>query len=731
MSLFRRPGEDDSSSDETSSDSNSNEDISTGQENTGDGPAGDLNDLSRVNTLSSGPTRSGSERTTPLTANPPRPALSRNASHVRDLLLHSLLEEKALREAAEHLGKHESDPEVQELARSTYLSLARQLPGSEDDRYTSDLMRSHRSAVQEGIATATRRHLMSLTGESSVNGSSSALVSRAPPGRSLSTLQLANMFAPLPLQGYPGLHNDRYMREFIELQMVGKGGYGTVYKCQHKLDNSLYAVKRIVVSPARLQRIQKKGKQELEREMDHMLEEVRALARFDHGNIVRYHNCWLEFSSAPAMPTASALRNELLLEHQSAEDSPTDYFGGRMDNMTLSDPFERTDTNNVGIVFEYSEADGGTAEETSMDNEHNGMPTLRKRSASGASGMSQRSGITIGSVSSARTHMSTIESVANSDEEDVESIPRDHSHDSRYPDPTSTDDLTDSILDDSSAPAHQLISSRINAPVLTLNVQMSLYDTSLSEFLTTDHQLPTPPNQLRHCFHSQISLELLANIITGVEYLHSQGVVHRDLKPANIFLSLTTSKVPPSGSVDLSTCSECPTYGSRSVFVTPRIGDFGLVAALDEGCFSASESPNVRVKPVGTEFYRPEGDSHRISEKLDTFALGIVAFELLERFETRMERVHKLIELRKGKFPTEFEKRVRGDVCGLIKRMVDKDEEKRPGCEEARDSIGMILGSMKDRGKNACDGRGEDGRDASVGKKKGGAELSRSKTIPL
>lgn len=725
MSLFRRPGEDDSSSDESSS--SSSEDISTEQGNAGDGPAGDLlNDLSRVNTLSSGPTRSGSERTTPLTANPPRPALSRNASHVRDLLLYSLLEEKAVREAAEHLGKHESDPEVQELARNTYLALSRQLPGSEDERYTSELMRSHRSAVQEGISTATRRHLMALTGESSVGGSSSALVSRAPPGRSLSTLQLANIFAPLPLQGYPGLQNDRYVREFIELQMVGKGGYGTVYKCQHKLDNSLYAVKRIVVSPARLQRIQKKGKQELEREMDHMLEEVRALARFDHGNIVRYHNCWLEFSPVPALPTASAMRNELLLEHASEEDSPTDYFGGRMDNMTLSDPFERTDTNNAGIVFEYSEADGGNADETSMDKEHDGMPTLRKRSASGASAISQRSGITIGSVSSARTHMSTIESVANSDEEDVESIPRDHPpHDSHYPDPSTTDDISDSILEDSSVPPHQLIASRTNAPVLTLNVQMSLYDTSLSEFLTTNHQHPAPLNQLRHCFHPQVSLEILANIITGVEYLHSQGVVHRDLKPANIFLSLTTAKVPPSGSVDIATCSECPHHSSRSVFITPRIGDFGLVAALGEGCFSASET-NIRVKPVGTEFYRPEGDSHRISEKLDTFALGIVAFELLERFETRMERVHKLIELRKGVFPSEFESRMRGDVRGLIKRMVDKDEKKRPGCEEARDSIKKILERMK-----GSEDQGKDGENDVVDEDKTSKKLGRVRTFPL
>lgn len=106
MSLFRRPGVDTSSSDESSDSTH------TGQEDTTN--AGELNDLSRINTINSGASRSG--RATPLSSR--TPGLSRSSSHVRDLLLHSLLEEKTLREAAEHLNKDQSDPEVQELARN-------------------------------------------------------------------------------------------------------------------------------------------------------------------------------------------------------------------------------------------------------------------------------------------------------------------------------------------------------------------------------------------------------------------------------------------------------------------------------------------------------------------------------------------------------------------------------------------------------------------------------------
>src|SRR5262245_11564125 len=103
---------------------------------------------------------------------------------------------------------------------------------------------------------------------------------------------------------------------------------------------------------------------------------------------------------------------------------------------------------------------------------------------------------------------------------------------------------------------------------------MSLYDSNLAVFLSNDQ---TPPN---HCFHPCISLELLGKILKGVEYLHARGVVHRDLKPANVFLSYSTDRVPPSGSVDLSSCRLC--LERSRIHVTPRIGDFGLVAALGD-----------------------------------------------------------------------------------------------------------------------------------------------------
>ncbi|KAF2488081.1 kinase-like domain-containing protein, partial [Neohortaea acidophila] len=69
----------------------------------------------------------------------------------------------------------------------------------------------------------------------------------------------------------------RYFREFEELSILGRGGYGIVYQVKHRLDSQFYAVK-------------KRGHAEL----DQVLRELRTLARLDHPNIVRYYAGWID-----------------------------------------------------------------------------------------------------------------------------------------------------------------------------------------------------------------------------------------------------------------------------------------------------------------------------------------------------------------------------------------------------------------------------------------------------
>ncbi|GMR38494.1 hypothetical protein PMAYCL1PPCAC_08689, partial [Pristionchus mayeri] len=73
----------------------------------------------------------------------------------------------------------------------------------------------------------------------------------------------------------------RFAAEFSINQILGVGGFGIVFEATNTLDKWSYAVKRISV-------------QAVLREETKALEEVQALAKLDHPNIVRYNSTWIE-----------------------------------------------------------------------------------------------------------------------------------------------------------------------------------------------------------------------------------------------------------------------------------------------------------------------------------------------------------------------------------------------------------------------------------------------------
>jgi len=87
-------------------------------------------------------------------------------------------------------------------------------------------------------------------------------------------------YTPPPLT--LNLRTSRYEEDFDEVEKVGKGGYGSVYKVQNRLDGEYYALKKIPF------------KNTTQVFLDKVLREVKTLASLNHRNIVRYHSAWLE-----------------------------------------------------------------------------------------------------------------------------------------------------------------------------------------------------------------------------------------------------------------------------------------------------------------------------------------------------------------------------------------------------------------------------------------------------
>ncbi|RKP02203.1 hypothetical protein CXG81DRAFT_11040, partial [Caulochytrium protostelioides] len=155
-------------------------------------------------------------------------------------------------------------------------------------------------------------------------------------------------------------------------------------------------------------------------------------------------------------------------------------------------------------------------------------------------------------------------------------------------------------------------------------------------------------------------------ILQGLAYVHSFGLIHRDLSPKNLFIA-------DNGNV--------------------KLGDFGLATSQRRppvsGAASESISHAAMTRQVGTPFYvAPElmapqsAHAAGYSHKVDLYSLGIILFEMAYPFSTGMERAIVLRSLREPtcRFPDDFDqKALRGPA--IILQLISHDAEKRPDCE--------------------------------------------------
>ncbi|USW57156.1 Putative serine/threonine-protein kinase, active [Septoria linicola] len=508
-----------------------------------------------------------------LAIGPPR---NGSAAQTQDMLIHTLLERDAKQRVLDQrrkAGKSLKDKTaIEQETREQYRNLVDNLArynlvshGLEDDRHASMRQRIGEGLDQMGSTAPS-------TPQATVPQSMPLLLTNAIYGSSAPEIGHPTTFLDNTTLGVSPQMQSRYVQDFEEMCVLGKGGFGEVYQVRHKLDNCVYAVKRIPIRASAMTRIATGGQAAL----DELLAEVRSLSKLQHPNVVRYHNSWIEWSTRNAIDSFSS--------DQDLQDSHN--FGIGAEASRSFDDLDRvrtaSDTNeDIGFTFEASH--------------------------------SQTSAIVYTSQTGSSDQAASIELTR------------------------STTDFTNGAL----------LSTE---PTLALHLQMSVHPMTLADFLS-----PPPSDSmvkpLAHCFHLEPSIRILLALLDGVDYLHGEGVVHRDLKPANIFLRHEENPKAMHGCVDLSLCPDCCQVGNANpATLSVCIGDFGLVTQIAE----PEAVPAADSTAVGTEIYRPTTATPPASPKLDIFALGIVACELICRFGTQMERRETLQSLRRGGFPSKF-----------------------------------------------------------------------------
>jgi translation initiation factor 2-alpha kinase 4 len=88
---------------------------------------------------------------------------------------------------------------------------------------------------------------------------------------------------------------------------------------------------------------------------------------------------------------------------------------------------------------------------------------------------------------------------------------------------------------------------------------------------------------------------------------------------------------------------------------------------------------------VAPELLKPNGvNKYTYTQKVDIYSLGIVFYEMCFTFETNMERVLVLQNLRKPEiqFPNDIDFTAFTDQTGLIKKMLNHDPNQRPSAKQ-------------------------------------------------
>ncbi|XP_032930185.1 eukaryotic translation initiation factor 2-alpha kinase 1 [Catharus ustulatus] len=433
----------------------------------------------------------------------------------------------------------------------------------------------------------------------------------------------------------------RYLNEFEEIARLGKGGYGKVYKVRNKLDGQFYAIKKIKIKKA------------TRRDCMKVLREVKVLAGLQHPSIVGYHTAWMEQVQTvhPKGKTTMELQ-PLFLEQESSNDHC----------------HIQSVESGSSIIF----ADLTSQEEKSCDS--TSLKNVRRESVQN---MDVRNDFTNSNskecVKPDKCELYTELQEGFANVNGLSTGVDNHSTSS-----VDQDVRTESESSSESKSCSEGCSKKEVALCgefeveyhLMLHIQMQLCETSLWDWIADRNRRCNKRSEDTsspyHLVDARWTMRIFQEVVEGVRYIHSMGVMHRDIKPRNIFLHGSDHQV--------------------------KIGDFGLACKdllWDDADQFQTEQINglTHTSGVGTCLYAsPEQlQGSHYDFKSDMYSMGVILLELFQPFGTEMERTEVLTRLRTGQIPPTFSKKW-PTQAKYVKLLTSPRAAERPTAAQLRDS---------------------------------------------
>ncbi|XP_043310850.1 eukaryotic translation initiation factor 2-alpha kinase 1 isoform X6 [Cervus canadensis] len=411
----------------------------------------------------------------------------------------------------------------------------------------------------------------------------------------------------------------RYLNEFEELAVLGKGGYGRVYKVRNKLDGQYYAIKKILIKGATKTDCMK------------VLREVKVLAGLQHPNIVGYHTAWIEHVHVAHRQDRLSLQLPSL-EVISDQKDPSAHYEVKSDG-----------SNSSSIIFAEltSEEEKSLREPGVEDNQNNGLVNYSSSVVARDAGDFE----------------SSLE-LRESDVTDGSSrpivgrrLPLRHSSDPEE-NFTSTEESSEENL-------NMLGQTEVQYRLM-LHIQMQLCELSLWDWIAERDGRGRQSAEESACPYvmASVATKIFQELVEGVFYIHNMGIVHRDLKPRNIFLHGPDQQV------------KIGDFGLACADIIQKNTDWGGA--------DGARTPT-HTSRVGTCLYAsPEQlEGSEYDAKSDMYSLGVILLELFQPFGTEMERAHVLTGLRTGQIPEALSKRCPVQAK-YIQHLTRKNSAQRP-----------------------------------------------------